>query len=145
MAVRVTAAEVMAILDVQGAGIGFKTDLSPFIQTANVLVNTTCLASDYTDELLKLIELWLSAHFVKIKFPVVISERILRSETRYAVVTAMGLNSTPYGQQAMLLDVKGNLADISRLNDPSKLVRRRGVYWAGTEAREDNGCCVSEE
>ena len=67
-----------------------------------------------TDALLKEIELWLSAHFVAIRDPQV---RRVERETGHGRAevdafgeTALGLDSTLYGQQVKLLDTCGKLA-----------------------------------
>jgi hypothetical protein len=122
--------------------IGTEKNLSPFITTANVLINSVCLLSGYTDELLTVIEMWLSAHFVRINFAEVQKEVMGRAQTEFLMKNDLNLAQTRYGQQAMVLDFKGNLASISKANDPTKTGRPMRAFWGGTENRTNpDGCC----
>lgn len=90
-------------------------DVTPFIKTANTLINDV-LAEDIEDgnvsaaELIQ-IELWLSAHFVAIREPRAMSRSTGESSVKYHGQTGKGLESTPYGQQVMIIDSTGKLAD----------------------------------
>ena len=104
MAVRVTADEVREIIDVDAS-----LDLSAFILAANVLV-TNRLAGDHDVDTLKEIERWAAAHFVSIREP---NSRLdqIGDARREKQVGGLGrqLESTLYGQQAILLDTSGKL------------------------------------
>lgn len=106
MSARVTVANVKAITGTS------REDLSPFIQTANVLVNQHVLGGvGVTTALLFEIELYLAAHFFTVS-----DERggLIRSETgessdAYGVKPGQGLTMTRFGQQAVALDPTGSL------------------------------------
>ena len=94
------------------------TDLSAYITAANILVTSELTASGLSNAHLKEIERWLAAHFVSIKDPIVSKEKIGDAEVTYAsggmtytnaMKDAAGLNSSPYGQQALILDTTGIL------------------------------------
>jgi len=109
MAVRVTAAEVKAILeDTELTDLVVET----YITGANTLVNSV-LGTGTTD-LLKEIERWLTAHMIKST-----QERIAKKEEaggakiEYEGVFGAGLSSTPYGQMVLTLDATGLMASLS--------------------------------
>lgn len=58
---RCTAEEVRAIKPASPGGI---SEITPFIAVANNLINQVALNGTYTDEILKLAETFLSAHFL---------------------------------------------------------------------------------
>ena len=70
MAVRVTDADVEALVDVDSS-IG----LTPFIAAANELVTELCTDSGYTDARLTMIEAWLAAHFYMLRDQAVAQEK----------------------------------------------------------------------
>jgi len=106
---RVTALEVKDILD---------TDLSDsvveaFISDASNLIDE--LFEDETgvsDELLASIEKWVAAHFVAIRDQRPKSEKVGDASITYHGTSGKGLEFTPYGQQALLLDTTGRLKSI---------------------------------
>jgi len=106
---RVTALEVKDILD---------TDLSDsvveaFINDASNLIDE--LFEDETgvsDELLASIEKWVAAHFVAIRDQRPKSEKVGDASITYHGTSGKGLEFTPYGQQALLLDTTGRLKSI---------------------------------
>lgn len=106
MAARVTVAEVKAILDDSSLGTAI---IQVYINSANTLVNSA-LGTGETD-LLKEIERWLTAHMISIS-----RERIAKKEEaggtkiEYIGEYGAGLNSTPYGQMVMALDITGAMA-----------------------------------
>jgi len=113
---RVTALEVKDILD---------TDLSDsvveaFISDASNLIDElfedeTGLFEDETgvsDELLASIEKWVAAHFVAIRDQRPKSEKVGDASITYHGTSGKGLEFTPYGQQALLLDTTGRLKSI---------------------------------
>jgi hypothetical protein len=127
MAARVTAAEVGAIIEVDDA-----ISLTPFINTANLLVTRICSDSDYTAATLKEIELWLSAHFYTIRDPRAEGEGAGPVNARYQGKTAMAFDASTYGQQAMLIDTAGNLLALQKRKGGGSA----SVVWAGTDLEE---------
>lgn len=104
---RVADAEVRAIIDVDS----LLTDISPFITAANLIVTDKLASSGTSEEMLKEIERWLAAHFVAVRDPRSKSESIGGITAHYFVGReGEGLRSTPYGQQALALDLTGILA-----------------------------------
>lgn len=111
---RVTETEVKQILDES-----FKDwDLTPFITTANLLITKVFEDDDDTsDDLLKQMELWLSAHYACLRAPRAAEEVIggdARASEKKQGTTGMGFQSTLYGQAALDLDTTGKLASAGR-------------------------------
>lgn len=104
MAIRTTDEAVGGIIEVDE-----DIPLTPFIETANNLVDRVCLESDYSDATLELIERWLSAHFYATRDPRTNREEVKGIVEAFEGSTKIGLSNTRYGQQAMLLDTAGNL------------------------------------
>lgn len=88
----------------------------PFIKAASIVVADRLSGADLSEETLKEIERWLSAHFLSVAQPQKKSQSIDGASETYAVppVTNDGLKSTFYGQQALALDSSGTLANISK-------------------------------
>ena len=107
MSTRVTDSEVREIIDIDVS----ITNITPFITIANLLVTDKLSNSGLSVEMLKEIERWLSAHFVAIRDPRVKSESIGGISTSYQGTTGEGLKSTLYGQQAIMFDTTGTLAN----------------------------------
>ena len=108
---RITAAEVKAIIDTTLT----EDQIAPFITAANLTVTdilggSTVLSANQ----LKEIERWLSAHFVAIRDPRISRERTEEAEATYHGKSDMGLDHTPYGQQAKMLDTTGALTNLGK-------------------------------
>lgn len=110
MANRTTENAVNAILDTSLE----LEDLTPFIETANIIVSARCSDSEYSDEELTEIERWLAAHLVCVKDPQIAKEKVGEGDWTYDGKTGMGLDSTRYGQQVRMIDYKGTLAEIDK-------------------------------
>lgn len=103
MANRVTDPEVRAIIP----STSFD-DLTPFIDSANVLVNRVAASpcgSGLSDTTLKEIEKWLSAHFASVSDPAlsIVSESVKGSSTTISRGNSSsmdGIMGTQYGQMA---------------------------------------------
>lgn len=116
MANRVTDPEVRAIIP----NTSF-ADLTPFIDSANVLVNRVAASpcgSGLDDATLKEIEKWLSAHFASVSDPAlsIVSESVKGSSTtisRGNSATMDGIMGTQYGQMANSLS-GGCLYEVSK-------------------------------
>lgn len=109
--------------------------LNLFISTANSLV--TWLTGKDTSgllsaEALALIETWLAAHFYAHRDQLFQSKSTGGASGSFQGQTQMSLNSTTYGQTAMLLDVTNNL---STLNQASLSGNRKNasMFWLGSE------------
>jgi hypothetical protein len=125
MAVRTTPALVAGIIEAD-ATIG----LDPFIFTASELVTEVCAIAGYTVERLELIERWLSAHFYAIRDPRTTNEKAGSVGATYESKVDLNLALTRYGQQAMVLDTKGGLAQLNIVMSVGR--RKVGVTWVGT-------------
>lgn len=127
--VRTTAALVEGIIQVQD-GI----DLTPFIYTANMITTELCGQSGYSDGFvnsqMELIERWLAAHFYAIYDQQLTSARAGSVSVVYQSKVMFNLMGTTYGQQAMMLDVAGNLAKFT-----NKVTKQRqikiSIGWLG--------------
>ena len=109
MAARVVEDQLKQIIQVSGS-------VQMYIDTAHTFVNEHVANLHTNDELVEKIELYLAAHFAAIT-----EERggLIQSEAmdaleRYADVYEGGLRSTRYGQQAIVLDTSGKLADLAQ-------------------------------
>lgn len=117
MATRATEAMVKEIIN---------TDLTdeqvtPFLAAANTMVTDLLLGENYSTATLQEIERWLAAHFVAVRDPQVTQEKTDDAQATYEGKTGMGLNSTRYGQQAMLLDHHGILARVASSKRPAEV------------------------
>ena len=107
MALRVTATEVKAIIDTTL----MDSIINTYIVGANTLVNVAL--GEGTTDILKHIELWLSAHLIAVS-----RERMAKKEEagtakiEYIGTYGEGLNSTPYGQMVMVFDTTGAMATL---------------------------------
>lgn len=110
MAIRVSNLEVQSIKDTE-------TNTDPFVAAASLIVddiNSKCNKS-FDEVRLKQIELFLSAHFVGVIDPALISERFENSTNVYQVGSASlsGIMSDKYGQTANML-AEGCLTDFDK-------------------------------
>lgn len=111
MPARTTAAKVKGIIRFDPS----IDDVSPMIETANQLVTELCAnvspSPGYDADRLEMIERWLAAHFLAVQDPRYVSESLGAASVSYQQgQLGMNLSMTPYGQQALLLDTAGALA-----------------------------------
>ncbi|KKN42006.1 hypothetical protein LCGC14_0717660 [marine sediment metagenome] len=101
---RVTNAQVKGI-------IVTTIDTEPFIRSANVFVTNKLTNQGLSDALLTEIELWLAAHFVAIREGKITDETMGDAKVAFErAKMGKGLEATSYGQQALVLDSTGILA-----------------------------------
>lgn len=98
------------------------TDILPFIQAANRIIEDHLEGQGLADATLREIERWLSAHFVAIRenSARVTEESIEDASAKYGGTYGMGLKSTLYGQTALALDSTDVL---STLDSPPSFLR----------------------
>lgn len=123
MAIRTTEEAVLALIDTEET-------LTPFIETASLLVDDNCTDSDYSDAKLELIERWLAAHFCAIKDTRAASEKAGSVGQSFQHKVDLNLAVTMYGQQAMLIDNAGNLAALNK-QATDGVPKRAGITWLG--------------
>lgn len=102
-------ADVKEIIDTE-------RDTTPFIETAQLIVDEDLADSELSTERLDKIVLYLAAHFVCITEEKggLKSERLGEASSSYAIPKQLaGYHMTRYGQQAMMLDTTGKLASDS--------------------------------
>ena len=114
---RVTEAEVKEVIDTALND----EQVKPFLILANILITDILLDEGYSIDLLKEIEKWLAAHFVAIRDPQVTKEKIGDVDAVYQGKTGLGLNHTSYGQQVVLLEHHGKLAEIAQGRGPAEV------------------------
>lgn len=117
MATRATEAEVKEIIDTDRTA----EQVTPFLKAANLLITDVLTDQGYGVDLLKEIERWLAAHFVAIRDPRTVREKIGDAEDTYQGKFGEGLSGTSYGQQVMLLDYKGVLAEITKAKGSAEI------------------------
>lgn len=111
MPVRVTAEEVKDILDTELSN----SRIEAFIDSANVIITRLLGSANLGNDLLKKIELWLSAHYIKANTDrQAIEEEAGPARQRFSDVFDVGLDSTTYGQTAKTLDPTGSLASMDK-------------------------------
>ncbi len=113
--------------------------LTPFIDAANMLVTRCCtnLTEDYTAAELVIIETWLAAHQYTVRDMRAERERAGTVEEKFQSKVDVGLSTSHYGQQAMILDYHGGLANLNQ-QLKNGIIRTPGVSYLGkTEAEKD--------
>ena len=122
MAIRIEEAEVWQILP---ADADTTVNLSPFIKAASQLVDRVSARASATgsnvsvsDDELKEIERWLTAHLFCIRDRLPSERKIGDATDKYQGKTDMGLDATTYGQQAKMLDPTGELARLASNKKP---------------------------
>jgi len=126
-----TTASAVAGITVVDAG----DDVTPFIETANAMVTQHCTSSGYTAATLELIERWLAGHFYRVYNAGLTGEGAGSVRATYRSRVDLALNVTHEGQQAMLLDYAGNLAQLNKaIVDGEASVF--ALQWLGAEDGE---------
>ena len=112
MGTRAKEHDVRAIIDIDED----ITNIQPFIKTANILVTEHLGTSTLSDDHLKQIEIWLSAHFIAIRDPRVKQTKIGDAQDTYQGTIGIGkaLDATYYGQQVKILDTTGTLQNVGK-------------------------------
>lgn len=100
----ITTVEIKALADLTSA------DLTPFINVAQVLVDTVLGGTTLAPVVVRTIGIYLAAHFAFLKEGQIKSEKIGDSSTTYNIESGQGLSSTTYGQMALALDTTKKLA-----------------------------------
>lgn len=111
MANRTTATDVQAIIDTQLT----TTQIDVFITTANLIVTANLTGKSLSDDTLKEIETWMSAHLIAItKTRQAIKKKVGDAEDTYNSYSplTLGLKLTTYGQTALILDSSGTLGSL---------------------------------
>ena len=123
---RVTESDVEAIMN-QTFSDDFNAD--PFINTANVIVDSYITCSSATEAIKTEIEKYLSAHFISLvqNGGGIKTEKLGDASITYQTAsTKTGmLNSTPFGQVATMLDPCAQLANLG--NSPATI---KAIYTA---------------
>jgi trans-2-enoyl-CoA reductase len=107
---RVTSDEVKVIYDTTLTD----TQIDAFINTANIVVNKNLEDEITDDDLLKEIELYLAAHFCSMRDQRVSSNSVRSVSESYQYRLGLRLEVTMYGQQALILDNTGTLANLNK-------------------------------
>lgn len=89
------------------------SDLSPFIDAANLTINEQIPTDDVSDELLTQIETWLAAHYLTAHDPRTKKEQIGPVRVTYEGQSGEGLKGSRYGRRAIDLDPTGELGGAS--------------------------------
>ena len=126
---RTTATEVRAIL-----GVDASETVTPFMETAGLIVDENLESRGLSVELLTKIEAYLSAHYFAITNPEfrIESEKIGESMTSFSgkTGTMTGFMATQFGQVAIQLDKTGVLKKLGlpavKIKTFSTTSRRRG-------------------
>lgn len=130
MSYEVTSDDVAGIIEVDAS-----ISLTPFIAVASQMVTDICTGYDtaYTDTKLKLIAIWLSAHFYAIRDPRAADEKAGPVAISYQYKVDLNLAVTTYGQQAMAIDTEGGLAALNGRITSGKARVTPSVTWLGVK------------
>lgn len=88
--------------------------IQPFIDMAVALTDDCLTGENISNDLLKNIQTWLTAHLISVTEPGIKSEKVLSASVTYHGQTGMGLDSTLYGQMVKQLDKTGSLANLGQ-------------------------------
>ena len=131
MADRVTTAEVRQVVRLSVAAVS-DPDLSAHIGVAHRLTDDLLSTKGLSEDRLKDIERYLSAHLAALFDKDVMSAEIKigGAETEYYVANAIGkyLDLTVWGQMARLLDTSGTLAAIG--SEDAEIVSRKSALFS---------------
>lgn len=108
---RVTGAEVKEIIPDSALS---DAQVEPFITSANLTITEHLSGSSLSDELLKELERWFSAHLVATYERRRKAEKLGDASDTFDGQTGMGLDFTSYGQQVKILDPTGILAGLGK-------------------------------
>ena len=114
MAARTSVGQVTELVE---TSIPADTITGNFIATANAIVNEQLVGKGISDDMLERIEMYLAAHLVTLSEERggITRDRMGDSDTSYAQIYGSGLNSTRFGQIAVLMDTTGTLASIANV------------------------------
>lgn len=90
-----------------------ESQINAMINTAHLVVEQNLATSGLSEDLLTQIELWMAAHFVCMRDPRKKQVKVDEVSVTYQGEVGIGLQGTPYGQQAIALDSTGTLATTS--------------------------------
>ena len=128
MAWRVSEDEVRDLIDATSS-----ISVSPFITTANAITDRVAAkdsANVLSAAILLEIERYLAAHFYEHRDPQYSMKKTERAEAIFQGQFGMGLQSSKWGQTAILLDETGFLASLNRGRLPAS------VEWTGLPPSE---------
>jgi len=89
------------------------SQINAFINTAHMMVETRLGSKNLDNALLTQIETWLSAHLLSARDQRKKQTKVGDMQVTYQGETGMGLQSTIYGQQVLVLDPTGTMATTS--------------------------------
>lgn len=92
-----------------------------FIAQANVMVDDVLLSSGLAEPVLALIETYLAAHYATLSLEkgALAEQSMGEAKDKYHNIYKAGLNSTRFGQQAIVMDRTGALAAASAASEKS--------------------------
>ncbi len=113
-------------------------DLSPYMAWATLIVDrvAVCASSKgqaLTDDELEMVERWLSAHAYKQSDRAYDSKKTGKASATFSGKTGMFLQSSMWGQNALLADPSGCLKAI----DAAMTKGKADIIWLGKTASED--------
>ena len=122
------------VVDQLGRNYDNKTPLTAFIKSANVMVNAvvrcaTTKGETLLDEQLEVIETLLACHYYQRHDPGFSSKNTGRSGAAFQGQTGLKLESTMYGQDALVMDTSGCLGALNTAG-------RARMLWIGKTKSE---------
>ena len=105
---RTTPNDVIALMD---DDLGLVADnVQPFLAMASSIVDNYLVDTGQPNDILAHIEKNLAAHFASMKYKYAKEEKVGDASWKTGYTGGSGLNATPYGETALMLDQSGALA-----------------------------------
>lgn len=128
------------VLGIVGGELDANIDVDIHIQSATTLVDSLLSDAGHTAAHLETITAWVASHFYVVSDPRFLQQKSEENfETYQRGELGRALESTNYGQQAMILDTTGILARYNEAIQSGKVFekekdtgrRKAGVHWLG--------------
>ena len=131
MAIRVTVQNVRDCVYLSDAVTDPMVDQC--IGTGNAITDGPLAEVGLTESILYQIELYLSSHFCSLREPQIYEEEwggrdSIAKEKRSTALVGVGLNATWLGQQAIMLDTSGTLAEMAQKDKKQASINVYGPY-----------------
>jgi hypothetical protein len=92
-----------------------ESELTPFVRSANTIINNNLVDKGLDDDTLATIEMWLAAHLATAIDPRNVETRVMDNQyKKEKPSTGLGLDGSFYGQQVKIFDTTGTLASLGQ-------------------------------
>ena len=105
---RITVADLIEIYDTELTD----AQLAAFVNSAHYLIQANLLSVGLSETILTEIHKYLAAHYASLRDQRIQQEKVAEISKTYQGKTNMYLESTSYGQMAVMMDTSGTLANL---------------------------------